>query len=55
MGLQNGVGNFSGAIASNIYLAKDAPRYILGRSYVFSFYVLQCVDSFCQMHLNSCL
>lgn len=33
MGMQNGVGNFSGAIASNIYLAKDAPRYILGRMY----------------------
>ena len=31
MGIQSGVGNFSGTIASNIYLAQDAPRYILGR------------------------
>jgi MFS family permease len=30
MALQIGIGNFSGAIASNIYRAQDAPRYILG-------------------------
>lgn len=36
MGMQNGIGNFSGAIASNIYLARDAPRYILGRMYLYS-------------------
>lgn len=28
--LQIGIGNFSGAIASNIYRAKDAPHYVLG-------------------------
>ncbi|CCL99898.1 uncharacterized protein FIBRA_01923 [Fibroporia radiculosa] len=30
MALQIGIGNFGGAIASNIYLSEDAPRYILG-------------------------
>lgn len=32
MALQIGIGNFGGAIASNIYHKKDAPRYILGHS-----------------------
>jgi hypothetical protein len=31
MALHIGIGNFSGAIASNVFLAKDAPRYIMGR------------------------
>ena len=31
MALHIGIGNFGGAIASNIYLSKDAPRYVLGR------------------------
>lgn len=32
MALHIGIGNFSGAIASNIYLSRDAPRYIMGRT-----------------------
>nr|VWP02019.1 Hyaluronate lyase (EC (Hyaluronidase) (HYase) [Ganoderma boninense] len=30
MALQIGIGNFGGAIASNIYRSQDAPRYIVG-------------------------
>ncbi|KAG6810175.1 hypothetical protein H0H92_013013 [Tricholoma furcatifolium] len=30
MALHIGIGNFSGAIACNIYRSRDAPRYILG-------------------------
>lgn len=30
MALHIGIGNFAGAIASNIYRTGDAPRYILG-------------------------
>lgn len=30
MALQIGIGNFNGAIAANIYLSKDSPRYVLG-------------------------
>ncbi|KZT08235.1 MFS general substrate transporter [Laetiporus sulphureus 93-53] len=32
MALQIGIGNFSGAIACNIYLSKDEPRYIMGHA-----------------------
>ena len=32
MALHIGIGNFGGAIASNIYRSQDAPRYILGRT-----------------------
>jgi hypothetical protein len=32
MSIHIGIGNFSGAIASNIYLAKDSPRFRLGRT-----------------------
>lgn len=32
MAIHIGIGNFSGAIASNIYRSKDAPRYILGHA-----------------------
>ena len=31
MALHIGIGNFGGAIASNIYRTQDAPRYIIGR------------------------
>ena len=31
MALQIGIGNFSGAMASNIYRTRDEPRFILGR------------------------
>ena len=31
MALHIGIGNFSGAIASNIFRTQDAPRYVLGR------------------------
>ena len=27
-----GIGNFAGAIASNIFRTQDAPRYVLGRT-----------------------
>ncbi|KAL5478625.1 hypothetical protein ACEPAI_2810 [Sanghuangporus weigelae] len=37
MTLQIGIGNFSGAIASNIYRTMDAPRYILGHGLVLLF------------------
>lgn len=33
MALHIGIGNFSGAIASNIYRTRDAPRYVVGREY----------------------
>ncbi|TCD71732.1 hypothetical protein EIP91_005498 [Steccherinum ochraceum] len=32
MALHIGIGNFSGAIASNIYRSQDAPRYVLGHA-----------------------
>ena len=32
MAMHIGIGNFGGAIASNIYRSQDAPRYILGRA-----------------------
>lgn len=32
MALHIGIGNFGGAIASNIYLSSDEPRYILGHA-----------------------
>jgi len=37
MALTIGVGNFSGAIASNIYRRQDAPRYVLGHSVELGF------------------
>lgn len=53
MGIQIGIGNFAGAIASNIYLSQDAPRYILGRMYIL-FEVVCSVLTVCQMHLSLC-
>jgi hypothetical protein len=32
MALHIGIGNFGGAIASNIYRSQDSPRFILGRT-----------------------
>ncbi|KAL5514525.1 hypothetical protein ACEPAG_1841 [Sanghuangporus baumii] len=37
MALHIGIGNFSGAIASNIYRTRDAPRYILGHGIALMF------------------
>lgn len=34
MAVHIGIGNFSGAIASNIFRTQDAPRYILGRKFL---------------------
>lgn len=31
LGIQIGVGNMGGVVASNIYRTQDAPRYLLGR------------------------
>lgn len=33
MAVQIGIGNFGGAIASNIYRTQDAPRYVVGREF----------------------
>lgn len=38
MALQIGIGNFSGAIASNIYRSQDSPRFILGRTLLYTAY-----------------
>lgn len=35
MAVQIGIGNFGGAIASNIFRSQDAPRYILGRKHIY--------------------
>lgn len=32
MALHIGIGNFSGAIAANIYRLKDSPRFVLGHA-----------------------
>ncbi|KAA8643916.1 hypothetical protein EYZ11_005475 [Aspergillus tanneri] len=40
MALHIGVGNLSGAMASNFYRAKDAPNYILGHSLELGFCVV---------------
>ncbi|EJD40519.1 MFS general substrate transporter [Auricularia subglabra TFB-10046 SS5] len=37
LGAQIGMGNFAGAIASNIFRSQDAPRYILGHGIVLMF------------------
>ena len=41
MGLHIGIGNFGGAIASNIYRPQDSPRFVLGRT---SFHSRSIVD-----------
>jgi MFS transporter, ACS family, DAL5 transporter family protein len=35
MAMHIGIGNFSGAIASNIFRSQDAPRYVLGRKSLY--------------------
>lgn len=49
MAIQIGVGNFSGAIAANIYRSRDSPRYKLGRTYYPPFRILVTlyIDSSC--------
>ncbi|KAI9449179.1 MFS general substrate transporter [Lactarius psammicola] len=37
MALQIGIGNFAGAISSNVFRAQDAPRYILGHGIMLMF------------------
>ncbi|KAH9017354.1 MFS general substrate transporter [Lactarius deliciosus] len=37
MALHIGIGNFSGAIASNVFRTQDAPRYILGHGIMLMF------------------
>ena len=32
MAIHIGIGNFSGAIAANIYRSRDSPRFLLGRT-----------------------
>lgn len=34
MAIQIGIGNFSGAIAANIYRNQDSPRFLVGREYL---------------------
>lgn len=43
MALQIGIGNFSGAIASNIYRTQDSPRFILGRT-LFMFIITRVLS-----------
>jgi hypothetical protein len=31
MALQIGIGNFGGAIASNVFRSQDSPRFVIGR------------------------
>lgn len=45
MALQIGIGNFSGAIASNIYRTQDDPRYILGREWFYFYHILVVLTS----------
>lgn len=39
MAIQISVGNLGGAMASNFYRARDAPRYILGHSLSLGFVI----------------
>lgn len=36
MALHIGIGNFSGAIASNVFRSQDTPRFIIGRTLIIS-------------------
>ena len=46
MALHIGIGNFSGAIASNVFRAQDEPRYILGRACSLRFFFRSLARSF---------
>ena len=35
MAIQIGIGNLSSIIVSNVYLQKDAPRYVVGRTSLY--------------------
>lgn len=43
MALQIGIGNFGGAVASNVYRSQDGPRYLVGREFLrFVFCFFDC-------------
>src|SRR5882762_6208794 len=46
MAVHIGIGNFGGAIASNIYRSQDVPRYVLGREYTFTVHLLHTAISY---------
>jgi hypothetical protein len=46
MAVHIGIGNFGGAIASNIYRSQDVPRYVLGREYTFAVHLLHTAISY---------
>ncbi|KAF8328323.1 MFS general substrate transporter [Amanita rubescens] len=54
MALQIGIGNFGGAIASNIYRSQDSPRFILGHALEFMFVGigLICVPTAVAAYIN---
>lgn len=43
MALHIGIGNFGGAIASNVYRTQDSPRYIIGRTSFRSNSPIPCI------------
>jgi hypothetical protein len=53
MAVHIGIGNFSGAIASNIYRTQDSPRFIIGRESIVSLSDLLFKCS--QTDVSSCL
>jgi hypothetical protein len=46
MAVHIGIGNFGGAIASNIYRSQDVPRYVLGCEYTFTVHLLHTAISY---------
>ena len=44
MALQIGIGNFSSAIAANVYRTQDYPRFIIGRAYLPHVWSLRGTD-----------
>lgn len=47
MAIQIGIGNFGGAFASNIYRAKDKPRFIMGHAIEIGFISLGIISLLC--------